>query len=400
MQFYEFDRPVINLHELSNGLAKYYSPEFNQELLGKKEDAWGYYQTLSQVVDLLDSVDHYKTSRLAHYHIRRREDSLKAQIPFYNYLNENFYIISCRRKNVFEHALSWAINKVTKKLNVYSPGEKIESFLNLYKDKLVIDQENLLKSLNDYKDYISWCEHFEIASYFEYEKDVPNIEQFILNLSFFLDKQKIKTWNDVYGITFEDWNKCHFYTSDIGSIALDNTKNYYNFVNQIQSVKSDDRFLSWESEAITNYNNVANESWPKIDNPLQLHELDNCIKEELKKVHNIDIHKISGSYALSNHLPKTQLDFLLKYKNEYINALDSMHKMTKLGIITSPPPMKKQTLAEKKLMIKNFDQCLVTFNNWADKNVDIATPLQNDSLNEQLNNENNYWRSCNLKLLK
>jgi hypothetical protein len=30
MQFHEFDRPVINLHELTNGLAKYYSPEFNR----------------------------------------------------------------------------------------------------------------------------------------------------------------------------------------------------------------------------------------------------------------------------------------------------------------------------------------------------------------------------------
>ena len=42
MQFQQFDKPVINLHELSNGLTKYYSPEFNRELLGKKNDKWGY----------------------------------------------------------------------------------------------------------------------------------------------------------------------------------------------------------------------------------------------------------------------------------------------------------------------------------------------------------------------
>jgi hypothetical protein len=35
MQFHDFSRPVINLHELTNGLACYYSPEFNQELVSK-----------------------------------------------------------------------------------------------------------------------------------------------------------------------------------------------------------------------------------------------------------------------------------------------------------------------------------------------------------------------------
>ena len=44
MQFHQFDRPTINLHELTNGLAKYYSPEFNQELVGKRALAnWGYH---------------------------------------------------------------------------------------------------------------------------------------------------------------------------------------------------------------------------------------------------------------------------------------------------------------------------------------------------------------------
>jgi hypothetical protein len=54
MQFHAFDRPVINLHELTNGLARYYSPEFNQELVGKRTvKNWGYYQSLAEVVDLL-----------------------------------------------------------------------------------------------------------------------------------------------------------------------------------------------------------------------------------------------------------------------------------------------------------------------------------------------------------
>ena len=57
MQFHSFDRPVINLHELTNGLMKYYSPVFNAEVLGKPND-WGYYQNLAQITELLASVDH------------------------------------------------------------------------------------------------------------------------------------------------------------------------------------------------------------------------------------------------------------------------------------------------------------------------------------------------------
>jgi hypothetical protein len=66
----------------------------------------------------LQTVDHYKVARLAQYHIRRREDTIEDQLPFYQYLNDNFFIISCRRQNVFEHAISQTINKITKKLNV------------------------------------------------------------------------------------------------------------------------------------------------------------------------------------------------------------------------------------------------------------------------------------------
>ena len=83
-----FDRPVINLHELSNGLTKYYNTTLNQEVLGKpKGTQWGYFQTLTEVQDLLKSVDHYKTSRLAHYHIVNRQDSVAEQIKFYEYIN-------------------------------------------------------------------------------------------------------------------------------------------------------------------------------------------------------------------------------------------------------------------------------------------------------------------------
>ena len=49
-----FDEPVINLHELTNGLHKYYNPLLAAEVLGKPQgaDNWGYYQKLSEIIDL------------------------------------------------------------------------------------------------------------------------------------------------------------------------------------------------------------------------------------------------------------------------------------------------------------------------------------------------------------
>jgi hypothetical protein len=74
MQFHQFDKPVINLHELTNGLKKYHNTALNTEALGKPERGqWGYHQNLQEIVELLESVDHYKTSRLAQYHIKNRQ---------------------------------------------------------------------------------------------------------------------------------------------------------------------------------------------------------------------------------------------------------------------------------------------------------------------------------------
>jgi hypothetical protein len=99
MQFHDFDKPVINLHELTNGLEKYYSPEFGREIVSKSRvKNWSYYQSLEEVVQILSEVDHYKTSRLAQYHIKNRNDPINQQIPFYRYLDENFFVIACRRK--------------------------------------------------------------------------------------------------------------------------------------------------------------------------------------------------------------------------------------------------------------------------------------------------------------
>jgi hypothetical protein len=353
MQFHQYNQPVINLHELTNGIVKYYSPDFNREILGKPRDGkWGYFQSLDEIVDILESTDHYKTSRLAQYHIRNRQDPIEQQIPFYRYLDENFFVISCRRSNVFEHALSWGLNKITKKLNVYSAAEKINSFYDIYKNQVELDVISFVATLNHYKQYIEWCDNnFNVASYFNYETDLINIEKYILNLPVFASQDKKISWKDTYDIEFSEWNRCHYYASNIGSLALEN-----------KQVFDDIKLLS---------NN------DKSGNSLA-----------------------TANRQIINQLPQDQQIFIKQHAANYSNAQKSIERMRELGILVSTVPIKKQTLIEKKYMIKNFDQLLDFYNIWVSKNPNIADPIPKESLPELIEQEKKIWNTDSKNSIK
>ena len=222
-----FDQPVINLHELTNGLIKYYNPLLETEVLGRsrRPEDKGYFQSLPEIIDLLKSVDHYKTSRLAHYHLVARQDSREDQLKFYDYLNKNFYIIGCRRENLFEHALSWIIFTHSKTLNVYSPREKIDMFQAIYSKGIIAHKEHINNYLNKYKNYIEWSDrHFDVQSYFEYDKNIKDIENYILNLDFMHDNVNNK-WEDMFGLSWRDYNTC---SRLIPNLLLDKPTNQAN----------------------------------------------------------------------------------------------------------------------------------------------------------------------------
>lgn len=205
---------TINLHELTNGIVEYYNPKFNKTVLGKKEDHWGYHQNLKTVVNLLSNADHDITSRLAYYHIKNRKDSLADQLDFYKYLNENFYIICARRKNLFEHTMSWCIATESKKLNVYSVEEKYNVFSKIHNQGIDVQLEMVEKYLNQYQEYLEWVDrHFQVNSYFEYDRDLPDIENFILGLNIFKSIKTPLTWEDRFNITWNDWNRVHYLLS-------------------------------------------------------------------------------------------------------------------------------------------------------------------------------------------
>jgi len=222
---------TINLHELTNGITMYHNDKFNRTVLGKKEGYWGYHQSLGTIVDLLKNCNHDVVSRLAHYHLKNRNDSTADQLAFYQYLNDNFHIIVAKRKNLFEHVMSWCISTESKKLNVYSFEEKYQIFHDIHQHGINVQPEAIDKYLTQYHEYLEWVDrHFRVNSYFEYERDLPDIENFVLGLNVFKQYNNPLRWQDRFGITWADWNRMHYLLSlvSFGHTFSDDEKLFMN----------------------------------------------------------------------------------------------------------------------------------------------------------------------------
>jgi hypothetical protein len=359
-----FDRPVINLHELSNGLRKYYNNTLNQEVLGKSEGPapqWGYFQTLSEVQDLLKSVDHYKTSRLAHYHIVNRQDSVAEQIKFYEYLNDNFFIISCRRRNLLEHALSWGINGHSKKLNVYSTVEKINVFQDIYANGITIHEQTLINYLNKYKSYIEWTDtYFNVQSYFDYDTDIHRIEDYILNLDFMRGHSN-NTWADMFGQDWDSYNACHRL---LPNLVLDSNESGTPV--RIATETLTDR--KWQQ--------LQGPDWPRDWRDFETSQLPQTIRQEID-----DIFKTKT--VLVNQV---QHAFLTQNLKPYLDTTGQLAQLCDDGFLVSPVPIKLQSMAEKQKIIHNWDQTVEWYNNWAKENNEAqysSTDLNNHAQQEE-----------------
>lgn len=341
-----FDKPVINLHELTNGLESYYNTVINQMVLGKPRGTdWGYFQSLSEITELLKSADHYKTSRLAHYHIVNRKDTLADQIPFYEYLNNNFYIIGARRRNLFEYALSWAINAHSKKLNVYSIKEKINTFADIYKHKITINKESYIRYLETYTRYIQWSnQYFNIQSIFNYDDSINNLEKYILDLDF-MKVAKNNTWKDMFGQTFNQWNTYH--------------RLLPNLVLKEQSGESQLVFSDCKDEE--KWNLIKGVDWPdyKDINEKILNNLPELIKKEINDY--FQPLTIKNTVRVSEKIVK----FCNQHLDNYNKTCAQITSLINNGFLVSDVPIKLQTLDEKKMIINNFDDSIEWYNEWA-----------------------------------
>lgn len=419
MQMHELDKPVIDVGHVELGLETYYSPELNQEILKSKHDRdYREMQTLSEIQDMLEKVKHYKVIKLPYYNILGRQDPIKDQVPFYHYLNENYFIISCLRENLFEHALSWALNKITNTLNVYSVDEKIRNFAEFYQYGVNIDPLSVKQSLNSYKQYVDWTEkNFRISSYYIYEKHMPAIEKYILSLPIFAGQKKLVTWKDTFGQELNDWNKCHYYLSDIGSLALTHsnvlqeqlTLDVKKHSNRTEVIASDINH-SWH-EFLNAYNRVADPSWPAIETMHDWEMLSPQIKHECITIHDIGYHlesiqinnnilthqygqmnfSVTNTEQIKNNVVNYHRDFLSTELQNYQTANREIQKLHDLGILSNTVPIKKQTLAEKKLMIKNFSDCLAIYNDWINKNPEFGCATTEEELLKLSHSENLHW---------
>jgi hypothetical protein len=318
----------------------------------------------------MDSGDHYKTSRLAHYHIRQRGDTMEQQAPFYQYLNENFYVIACRRTNVFEHALSMTLNTITKKLNVYNAYEKIDTFYEIYKSGITLDPMVFTNHLWSYKQYVNWSDqHFNIGSYFNYEQDIPRLEQYILDLPVFSKQSNLVTWDKNFGISFNDWNKMHYARSDLTNI---------DFGNQLENS------MPKNIETVKQYQENTPAHWSTM---FSTADPDTSLAPIRQQYTQSQINQDGIVPWLSQE--KQQL--LAPYKTGYNLAQGTINQMIDLGIIINGPPIKKQTLNEKRKTIKNFDALIEIHNRWAKHNSDIASVIDTESILEKSRSESNFW---------
>jgi|APSaa5957512535_1039671.scaffolds.fasta_scaffold56004_2 hypothetical protein len=332
MAMHDYDKPVINLHELVSGLEYYHSDVYNQFVLGKPGingdmTDWGFYQSMPEILELLQKVDHYKTSRLAHYYIIKRGDSITDQLRLYEYLNNNFFVIACQRKSVFEHVLSWGIKAFSKKLNVYTHQDKTNVYSKLFYDKVKIPTSNLLYQLDAYNAYIKWTNvYFNVNKFFVYEDNASNIDEFVQSLPIF-NSQKALSWEEIFGISWHDWNKCHRLYSDL----------------------------------------LTSPALPQLQAKQSSTELAN----------------------IPDNMPLAEQNFVKNNAVNYKNTYDAINELVEDKTMVTNIPIKLQTLIEKKMMIVNFNELLDVYNNWA---VENEYPIMNgEQIKDDAIKELEYW---------
>lgn len=163
----------INPHELTNGLV------FKDGFL-QKDWNLGYSQSLDTITGLLSLEKENMIVRLANYHVNVRNDSRLDLDRFYDFLNSNFEIVSCHRKNVLEYSMSWAIRDIKKTLNVYSYNQKDE--IHPLNDSFELDTDFVAWKLEDYGNYERWInDNFDVNRSFYYE-DLMSLDDFLSDM--------------------------------------------------------------------------------------------------------------------------------------------------------------------------------------------------------------------------
>ena len=168
-------KDVSNCHELTNGLV-----ENNQKIY--KDFSLQYSQTLGDIETLLKKSKCSLVSRLAKYHLDNRQDPVSAQTQFYNFLQQyNNKILVCKRKNLFEYAMSWSIRDQSKILNVYKKEHR-----DAVKRITSVETSFFVKKCLDYVRYMEWIDdnfkNYEVVYYEDFALDPDQTIKRIFNI--------------------------------------------------------------------------------------------------------------------------------------------------------------------------------------------------------------------------
>ena len=167
---------VVNCHELTSGLTVK-----NQKIY--KDHTLEYSQTLEDISDILAQSTCSLVSRLALYHVDSRQDNTSSQKKFYNFLKEfNDKILVCRRKNIFEYAMSQSIREKTKMANVFQKKHRLAVH-----SVDSVDTSFFLKKCQDYVNYVAWTEEnfvdHDVVYYEDFATDPDKELQRIFNIN-------------------------------------------------------------------------------------------------------------------------------------------------------------------------------------------------------------------------
>lgn len=203
MALYLEKQPVMNTHELTNGLTL-------KDGVATKDFTLKYTQSLNEISNIVKTSNKQTTlvSRLAKYHIDARDDNIKDQTKFFSFLNQYYNKkIMCVRENLFEYAMSWSIRNESGVLNVYDRKDR-KKVLQVSR----VNEDYFLQKCKEYVNYQSWVEtYFPNVEIISYESMLINTDSVIGKLIGFKN-----TFKNAFGISL---------TSII--------KNEYNFFNSL-----------------------------------------------------------------------------------------------------------------------------------------------------------------------
>ena len=152
---------------------------------------------------------------------------------------------------------------------------------------------------------------------------------------------KDNTWEDMFGMTFDKWNKVHKTIADV------------RLINDAENTVK----IKIPAITHTDWDRIKGIDWPK-ELPLDLNEVDSIKKDEINSL--VQAEEIS--------INKDKLNFLEKNIKQYRSIMDTQAELVTSGFLVSEIPIKLQTFEEKKKLIKNYDQCIKWYNEWVTKN--------------------------------